>query len=1608
MESDRTKQSPVIPIAQTKADTPHSINEVETTTSSTDTYVDIDALPSRSLRKRFTASWASKRTKKEKEGDAKGPVGLRLLRNSPEPLIDLIFVHGLRGGSIKTWRKGDDPRYFWPQFWLPLEPKLRNVNIHTFGYDSNWASTQPSILNVHDFGTSLLEEMRNSPYLRDDGPIILIGHSMGGLVIKKAFVLSQELPDFEKRIRCIFFLATPHQGSDYAAVLNNILLVSGFSSSREYISDLRIGSTSAVRINEEFGKYAYDLPIYSFYETLRTGPGLIVKKDSAVLGPGFRNQRVQYINANHRDICKFESPEDPGYLTLKNALTNATQSILKEVLRVNVAESKEKLQALRSFLGVTDRPAEHHARLEGSCQWINDREDFQDWRDSPEDLPHEEQVPQFVRPSVFWLSANPGTGKSFLAAHIADELSEFGLECAYYFFHFGNKASRSLGDFLRSMAYQMALCNAAVREKLSSLYQEGSTFDKDDARTIWNKIFQKGIFQAQIQTAQYWVVDAIDECSHYNEFFTMLKGLKLTFPFRIFITSRKTSDMHNLQRLLEPSVAVVCTEIEPNDTNNDIKNYVERRASNLPRMKLSGSEDLVTSLLRRANACFLWVRLVLDELETVYSSESIMHVLMDMPEGMIPYYERTTRLMSENKHEKHIAQAALLWVSTSSRSLTISELSQAIEVDIGNKLVSAQTAVEGLCGQLVAVNSETGLVDLVHPTVREFLFSEAAGEFQVSKSEANRRIALACLRILSGSEMQPPRSRRHLSKRPNRTSVPLLQYAISQFSEHVYAASTEDDELLAALHHFFSTNALTWIELTAGTFDLHPLIRCSKNLKGYLVRRAKYQSPLNKYVSFIERWATDLSRVATQFGSAILNNPSSIYYLIPPLCPTSSAIASIVAHKVDGLRVLGHRETVWGDCIASVSLDQDEVASAVSCGERLIAVGLETGDIHLYDVRSCQKENVLHQKHPIDLIHFIDNLIVVSTTRTLILMDRAGVLKWQTRIRYRLVLLTTANRTVIAVSQHGHIIKWDLTTGVLLSDYNYPYQTPEREMDDAPSIKAPDVASISPDMELLALGYRWGTICLHEIETQDIVISVRDSDTNSTPVLLFNPNPNITLLLVVYKQRELVLYDTLGGAIVKRQSTSSVASIVSATCSPDGRTLASVDTHGVLQIWDFESLNLLYQVSTPAASFRTLQFASDGSSIVDMLETGLRVWSPAILVRRNIEEDQSVSDDAPNLPFSQGDYETHRTARITSLCAHPSLPVVFAGKHHGQVVGFNARTGSDMGVFYTHDNAALVRHIAIAKDVIASSDLNGVVQVWTIVAGPNSNVSKGILILKTQFSTQIKQLCFSTRENYLLVSEDQLDTVYSVKDKTCIGIWSSEARERSSTRRWLQVTGYKEKDDLFFLLEDNEIQTISASSFPSCVDDLDTKMNTNIDLNLDADIQTSVINDAHINIETLTLIIEVNFASGFTTASSLFIYDLHPTSRTENRPPLNPLILTKHSKHFIGFNESHNSKTPTPSSSFTFISHDSWLCSADLGALTTTTTTSISTTSTAAATEECWYIRHFFIPTEYYISPALNRTIIPRRSVGDGFVFCVHGELVVVNGGLNFREIVKL
>lgn len=1044
--------------------------------------------------------------------------------------------------------------------------------------------------------------------------------------------------------------------------------------------------------------------------------------------------------------------------------------------------------------------------------------------------------------------------------------------------------------------------------------------------------------------------------------------------------------MQRICRSLEPMASISSMEIQKEDSLKDIEYYIQSRTKSSPAdtMGAFAQEDLAGKLLRRSNACFLWVRLVLDELEEVYSRDSMAKALNSIPEGMVPYYERTVRSMAQKK-ERHISSAVLVWVVASLRKLTIQELACALELDVKAVLPNAKSAVEGLCGQLVSVDDNSGTIELVHSTAHEFLLSEPAAPFTVVKPQAHERIVLTCLKILCSAELQPPRSQRQLSIQRPKTRKPsaLLDYAIHQFSENLYLASSENDELLIQLDRFFRTNILSWIELIARQGSLHPLIRLSKNLKSYLDRRAKYISPLGAEVQNLDSWSTDLSRLATKLGPALLENPDSIYFLIPPLCPSGSAIHQRFAKRLDGLAIVGHVESTWDDCTASVGLGEDSIATAASSGQGLISVGMLSGSIELFDSHSFQKIAVLQANAPVDLVHPMDKGIAACTTKSVLLMTREGQVLWKTRLRFRCILLTSTDQAVVAASECGHVFQWDISTGALLESQLFVYKKPDDDGSGYDRIKAPHVASISADTDMIALGYIAGTVCIFDISSGGLVCWARDDQIRSMSALLFNPNPNINLLLVIFEDHGLALYDAFSGELVSMRGRPSTTGVLSACCSSEGRTLATMDTLGVLRIWDFEALNLLYHVSTPTGFFSILNFTPDASEIVDVFDSGMRLWGPGVLVRKTNEEDYSISEEATNLPPIEGEYELSRASKITALCVHPVLPMVFVGKQDGQVTAFDTRTGTRTAVLYTHAHGAGVARLTVNKNNdLASSDHHCVLQVWNLGSGQLPTLDNKSLRFTAYSASRIRQICFSANGELLIVGTEQFDRVYSTADGSCLRTIDFKPEERGIWR-WLEDPT-AEQGDTFCLLSSHALsKCYTLTKYGRALRRVEDSV---IQLETPAGNSTEAIgiDSATICPSTKTLIISVRHESGCVLSSDTFLFDLskgnlpsHLDSASYSMSlSLSPLSndTARHCKQFLGV-DSHTKR-------FVFLHVNWWICSADLASL---------------AQRE--FTQHFFVPREY--TSAANE-ILAVRSADNGIVFGHNGKLTIVKNGFNF------
>ena len=119
--------------------------------------------------------------------------------------------------------------------------------------------------------------------------------------------------------------------------------------------------------------------------------------------------------------------------------------------------------------------------------------------------------------------------------------------------------------------------------------------------------------------------------------------------------------------------------------------------------------------------------------------------------------------------------------------------------------------------------------------------------------------------------------------------------------------------------------------------------------------------------------------------------------------------------------------------------------------------------------------------------------------------------------------------------------------------------------------------------------------------------------------VVFCPAPGTALLAAGYSDGDLVLFDVSRGVVIQ----STVANAQTLTSSSDGYTLASADSAGTIQIYDFETLKLLYRItSIEEYSIRSLAFSPDGQRLFDLRGSVCRGWDPIVLSRQDITDEK--------------------------------------------------------------------------------------------------------------------------------------------------------------------------------------------------------------------------------------------------------------------------------------------------------------------------------------------------------------------------------------------------
>ncbi|CAK0785443.1 hypothetical protein CVIRNUC_008652 [Coccomyxa viridis] len=264
------------------------------------------------------------------------------------PDIDIVFVHGIRGGPFVTWRRVRTPKTLdprtgslqvaapemrhelcWPTVWLKADvPGARLLSLEYAAPASGWEGESLPL-----WGTvgQLMDQLTAAGI--GERPVVFVCHSMGGILVKEMLVKAMQpgAPGAHQRLRRatrgLAFYATPHHGSWLADVGWNLRFLG--ASPAASVVHLKRGPQQE-EINRAISELhaAGDLEVLSFCESVPLSlvgvlPRMLVVPEETAF-PGYGTTAT--VSADHIDACKPASPGDPAYALLERFIQRIWQA----------------------------------------------------------------------------------------------------------------------------------------------------------------------------------------------------------------------------------------------------------------------------------------------------------------------------------------------------------------------------------------------------------------------------------------------------------------------------------------------------------------------------------------------------------------------------------------------------------------------------------------------------------------------------------------------------------------------------------------------------------------------------------------------------------------------------------------------------------------------------------------------------------------------------------------------------------------------------------------------------------------------------------------------------------------------------------------------------------------------------------------------------------------------------------------------------------------------------------------------------------------------------------------------------------------------------------
>jgi hypothetical protein len=270
----------------------------------------------------------------------------------PHPKLVIIFFHGIipKKDIAEAWKEtwtsithinGEERPTFWIKEWL-VEDMGENIQILSLSYDANIYGVNDDVTNI---GKNLVQSLVVNQSYENlwCAPIVLVGHSFGGLVIKSLVVeikrrmnqktsndmdvtMNARSKDFYDNLIGVIFYGTPHVGGTktfstyFVRICQDMGDKTHSITQQSLLQNVQVLDSKMEQLSMEFDRAKENLNIYAFVE------GQPINEDEEILVPYASAQRLSGNNCykiedlNHLTICKPPTRDHISYSKLVDCL----------------------------------------------------------------------------------------------------------------------------------------------------------------------------------------------------------------------------------------------------------------------------------------------------------------------------------------------------------------------------------------------------------------------------------------------------------------------------------------------------------------------------------------------------------------------------------------------------------------------------------------------------------------------------------------------------------------------------------------------------------------------------------------------------------------------------------------------------------------------------------------------------------------------------------------------------------------------------------------------------------------------------------------------------------------------------------------------------------------------------------------------------------------------------------------------------------------------------------------------------------------------------------------------------------------------------------------